>query len=363
MKQKNEFTSIVNLRLMALSAHIPVNASPYLRNKITGYLLLLFIQTGCNNMPEVALINNLPEETEFIVPETDKLSTIEVLYSSSNNGKTWSPFSNGIPGDATVSGFLAKANKIFLVTVAHGAFVWESGFAKWKPTNNGLPDSVNLNAIAAAENILVTGTLKQGIFVSSDEGNTWKPSDTDLQNISVRAFLFIHDTLLAGTDKGIYISTDKGSTWEHAFGSMQVNGFTTLNEKIYAAAANGAVMTNNTGKTWNYIYKRHTLHDISNDGQFIYAMTLGEGLLKTNNDGLNWQNANTGFGPVNFYTFEIKNRDRDLFAAQWHGIYHSANQGRYWSKINTGTNGLPDSTAFTTLEVTDFGILAGTGLK
>lgn len=158
-------------------------------------------------MPEGALINNLQKENEFIVPETNTPTTIGVLYRSSNNGKTWSPFSNGIPEDATVSGFSAKA------------------------------------------------------------------------------------------------------------------------------------------------------------GQFIYAMTLGEGLLKTNNDGLNWQDANTGFGPVNLYTFEVKNRDRDLFAAQWQGIYHSANQGRYWAKINTGTNGLPDSTAFTTLEVTGFGILAGTGLK
>ena len=330
---------------------------------MTGCLLLLFVHTGCNNMPEEALINTLQKENEFTIQKKDTLAKIEVLYRSSNNGKTWSSFSNGIPENATVSGFTTKSNKIFLVTVAHGAFVWESGFAEWEPINNGLPDSVNLNAIAVAENVLVTGTLRQGIFVSPDEGNTWKPSGKGLQNISVRAFIFTKDIFLAGTDKGIYASPDKGNTWEHVFGLMQVNGFTTLNEKIYAAAANGAVMTNNSGKTWEYIYKQHTLHDISNDGQFIYAMTLGEGLLKTGNDGLNWQNANTGFGPVNFYTFEVKNRNQDLFAAQWHGIYYSANRGRYWSKINTGHNGLPGSTAFTTLEVTDFGILAGTGLK
>lgn len=335
----------------------------FCKNKMTGYLLLLFVHTGCNNMPEGALINNQQKENEFTIPEKDTLIKIEVLYRSSNNGEIWSPFSNGIPANATVSGFAAKANKIFAVTVADGAFVWESGSTKWEPINSGLPESINLNAIAVAENVLVTGTLKQGIFVSSDEGNTWKPSGKGLQNISVRAFIFIKDTLLAGTDKGIYVSTDKGNTWEHVFGLMQVNGFTTLNEKIYAAAADGAIMTNNSGKTWKYIYKSHTLHDISNDGQFIYAMTLGEGLLKTNNDGLNWQNVNTGFGPVNLYTFEVKGRNRDLFAAQWHGIYYSASQGRYWSKINTGHNGLPDSTAFTTLEVTDYGILAGTGLK
>ena len=330
---------------------------------MTCYLFLLCVHAGCNNISEPASINNQQKENELTIPQKDTLPKIEVLYRSANNGKTWSPFSNGIPANATVSGLAAKANKIFTVTVADGAFVWESGFTKWKRINHGLPENVNLNAIAVAENVLVTGTLKQGIFVSSDEGNTWEPSGSGLQNISVRAFLFIKDTLLAGTDKGIYVSADKGNTWEHVFGSTQVNGFTSLNEKIYAAAADGALMTNNAVKIWKYIYRRHTLHDISNDEQFVYAMTLGEGLLKTNNDGLSWQNANTGFGTVNFYTFEVKNMNRDLFAAQWHGIYHSANQGRYWSKINTGRNGLPNSTAFTTLEVTDFGILAGTGLK
>lgn len=121
-------------------------------------------------------------------------------------------------------------------------------------------------------------------------------------------------------------------------------------------------MSNDNGKNWVYIYKPNTLHDISNDGNFVYAMTLGRVLLKTSNDGVTWENANNVLGTSNLYTFEVKNIGKDLFAAQWYGIYYLGNGGSYWSKINTGLNGLPDSTAFTTLEITRFGILAGSGL-
>lgn len=89
-------------------------------------------------------------------------------------------------------------------------------------------------------------------------------------------------------------------------------------------------------------------------------MTLGEELLKSKNDGLAWENVNDGFGEPRWYTFEVKNIDQQLFAAQWHGIYSKDKNGNHWQIIK---NGLPDSTAFSTLEITPFGLLAGIGLR
>jgi len=326
------------------------------------HLLLLFVAlVACTNAPKTKFADNLQKEIPAVSSiQTDTVRTIDVIYRSTDKGKTWFSFANGIPADATVTGFATTKNKVFAATKFNGVFVWENGSAKWKPVNTGLSDKADINAIAAGNNVIVIGTFKQGIFVSPEEGNTWK-SAGNLQNISVRNLTVINDRILAGTDNGIYISTDKGNNWNHLFGNMQVNGFTFLNEKLYAAVVNGALMSNDEGRTWNYIYKPHTLHDISNDGKYIYAMTLGDGLLKTSNDGLTWENASKGLPSL--YTFEIKNINNDLFAAQWHGVYYSANNGTNWSKINTGFNGLPDSTGFTTLEVTAFGILAGIGLR
>ena len=135
---------------------------------------------------------------------------------------------------------------------------------------------------------------------------------------------------------------------------------TEVNNKIFAALMNGVIMTNDDGANWKYVYKPHTLHDISTDGKRIFAMTLGDGLKSSSNDGLTWERINNGLGTLNLYTFELKRFDNKIFAAQWYGIYTSQDLGNSWTIVK---DGLPDSTAFTTLEVTKNGLIAGIGLR
>jgi len=317
-------------------------------------LVVSLAMLRCN--PKAEQVNHV-----FQVDQAPK--TIGIIYRSLDNGRKWSSFDQGIPQEATVSGFLGKSNRLFAITNFHGVFVYRSGVNQWQPVNLGLPDQVNVNAITRLHDLLIIGTNKHGIFISIDEGGVWNQSKAGLPDAPIRSLITVKDNLFAGTDKGIYVSTDKGLTWKHQYGAGQVNGFTLLDGKIYAAFVDGATLSDDEGKSWQYIYKSNTLHDISNDGSFIYAMTLGAGLLRTNNDGRTWKKANGGFPAYNFYTFEVKQGNQNLFAAQWHGIYQSMDRGDHWSKINTGVNGLPDSTAFTILEITDFGVLVGTGLN
>ena len=87
-------------------------------------------------------------------------------------------------------------------------------------------------------------------------------------------------------------------------------------------------------------------------------MTLGEGLLTSTDGGERWQSINMGLGEYRWYTFEVKREGSDLFAAQWKGIYRSADGGGFWSLLP----GLPENQAFTVLENTKLGLLAGKGL-
>ena len=328
-----------------------------MNRKRIGYYLSLLAMLGCNPKTE----NSDTQRINLVENQISRVSGI--IYRSIDNGRSWFSFDQGIPQHATVSGFRAKGNELYAITDFHGVFVYSSGLNQWQPINLGLPDQMEVNAITFLHDLLIIGTNKHGIFISSDDGSLWSQSNVALPNIPIRSLITVNDNLFAGTDKGIYVSSDKGLSWRHQFGTGQVNGFTLLDGKIYAASVDGATFSDDEGKSWKYIYKPNTLHDISNDGSFIYAMTLGSGLLRTNNDGRTWEKANGGFPTFNFYTFEVKGVNKDLFAAQWHGIYHSMDRGDHWSRINTGVNGLPDSTAFMTLEVTDFGILVGTGLN
>ncbi len=324
---------------------------------ITFLVLLVFLLLACNSQ------RNKHGNDEVTTSSDLKISAIQtaalsVVYHSTDGGKTWSPFANGIPQDATVSSFLTKGKRIFATTDNNGIYSIREGEKEWKRIDEDLPENVDINAMVAIGNALIIGTLRHGMLLSENGGKNWHYPAGQIKNTSIRGLHIKENILFAGADNGIYKSVDNGNTWKHVYNGVQVNGFTTLHNQMYAALMNGAIMTDDNGANWKYVYAPHTLHDISNDGTRLYAMTLGGGLKKSSNNGLTWENVNNGLGTLNLYTFELKNFGKKIFAAQWYGIYASDNWGKNWRIIN---NGLPDSTAFTTLETTSNGLIAGIG--
>ncbi len=298
--------------------------------------------------------------TETINKKSSSVEKNAVIYKSNDLGKTWSSFAKGIPADATLSGIKQHGNKIYVTTDFHGVFVASDGQDNWTSLNFEQLKKLDINCIEVEANKLVIGTLNHGILISNDGGLNWKQPKKNIENSPIRGFIKSKKKLYAGTDSGIFESVDMGDTWKHVFGKMQILGFTSLNDKIYAATQNGALMYNGNASSWKSIYEGDALHDIGNDGKYIYAMTIGQQLLKTQNDGVLWESAQNGIiRPPNYYTNEIQHIGNHIFSAQWIGIYHSSNNGNSWRILK----GLPESTAFSTLEITDFGIIAGISIR
>lgn len=95
-------------------------------------LLLLFVAlVACTNAPKTKFADNLQKEIPAVSSvRTDTVRTIQVIYRSTDKGKTWSSFANGIPAGATVTGFATNKNKVFAATKFNGVFVWENGSDK-----------------------------------------------------------------------------------------------------------------------------------------------------------------------------------------------------------------------------------------
>ena len=324
-----------------------------------GLILLIGICSSCSQLEKSNATSEVIDSQETIIENT-LAKTPSVIYRSTDIGRSWTPYANGIPSDATVSSFWVNGVTIYASTDQDGIYSIKEDDSKWLRIDQDLPEQVDINATTSLSNVFIIGTFKDGIFISCNEGRNWEQSTTRLNHTPIRSLLSYNNIVFTGTDDGIYKSTDFGVTWKHVYKKIQTNGFTVLNNKIYAALNNGAIMTNDEGANWKYIYTPRALHDISNDGESVYAMTLGEGLLKSKNDGLTWKNVNGGFGEKRWYTFEVKKIDQQLFAAQWHGIYSKDKNGNHWQIIK---NGLPDSTAFSTLEITPSGLVAGIGLR
>ncbi|OJJ14307.1 hypothetical protein BKI52_43285 [marine bacterium AO1-C] len=290
----------------------------------------------------------------------NSVETPAVMYRSTDLGVTWSSFAQGIPANATLSGIKQDNSKLYVTTDHHGIFVYTDGQINWQQLGPDTLKNLDINCIEIEKNKLVIGTLHQGVLVSNDGGRHWMQAKINIKHSPIRAFIKAKGQLYAGTDSGIFESNDMGNTWSHHFGKMQILGFTILNDKVYAATQHGVLVSNDDVSNWKSIYSGDALHDISNDGEYIYAMTIGQQLLKTKNDGESWENAQNGITyPTNYYTNELKHIGSNIFSAQWIGIYHSINNGNSWKKLN----GLPDSTAFSTLEITNYGIITGISIR
>lgn len=289
----------------------------------------------------------------------DAAEVSPMVYISKNSGNTWEPYANGLPQDATVSCFKSFGKKVIASTEFHGIYL-DDGSNHWESIAGNLPKNIQIKAVEVIGNTMIIGTTKHGIFRSDNAGKSWTQESSPFNNVQIRCLMQHDGILFAGINLGIYQSLDTGKTWMHRFGNVQINGFAQSKDKFYAGLVNGAAMSEDQGTTWNYIYKPNTLHDISSDGRYVYAMTLGAGLLKSANDGTTWENANGTNSTFDRYTFEVKNIGNKLFAAQWTGIYRSSDKGANWELV---TDGLPENTAFTTLELTQVGLLAGLGLR
>ena len=97
------------------------------------YFFLLIFRLLSFDIPDAGVAKNYQKETQTTFSRTiDSLRNRKVIYRSSDNGRTWTPFDNGIPNQATVNGFTSKGNKIFIVTNVNGVFVSENGVNNWK---------------------------------------------------------------------------------------------------------------------------------------------------------------------------------------------------------------------------------------
>lgn len=292
------------------------------------------------------LITSNMANAQNIQPEAGR------IYRSTDQGTSWQRTDKGLPSAAIVNDFALHNGMYFAATAAHGMYVSKDHLRSWIKTGTGLPQDIKIDAVEGTGKILLLGSNQYGIYLSADNGVSWHAANNGLTNLTVRC-LYVHGSLiLAGTNGGIFVSRNNGKSWKQVFANKQVNGFTALNGKIYAGINKGALLSVDNGDTWSFIFDKHTLHNIVNDGEYVFALCYGPIVLKTKDDGVHWIQSDRGLPDL--YTFHVQRTGGRLIACQWDGIYKSDNNGDSWEK---SSNGLPVDAAFTELLITNDGII------
>lgn len=231
--------------------------------------------------------------------------------------------SAGVEHVSTVT-FTDFSGMCFAGTVDSGVYMSQDKGLSWIPRNNGILLSgplLTVNSFAHSGSLMYAAlghALGGGIFTSADAGASWSATVFPTGATAVAA---IDSILCASTGSYYFIygrSTDWGASWV----------YTTLPFGLYL---------------FNYREQNGTL----------YAVSLSEGLVRSEDAGESWQSL--GFAGT--FCFDYLLYGETIIVSTAEGIYLSDDLGLSWSQVNTGGM-LEDATRIMTLEMDDNTVIA-----
>ena len=127
------------------------------------------------------------------------VGTTNGVFSSTNNGSSWTAMNSGIT-NKTVKSIAIIGTNMFAGTSKGGVYHSSDNGANWAAVNNGLTD-LKITSLAVNGSSLFAGTETGGVFLSSDNGANWNVVNTGLDDLNITAIATsgLGTTVFAGT--------------------------------------------------------------------------------------------------------------------------------------------------------------------
>ncbi len=273
-------------------------------------------------------------------------ATYDGMYSSNNNGSTWTLNQQGIMitniRDVAASGIHAYAG-------ADRMFVSGNKGMSWLRSVNGIGYGSIVQVIAHGPAVFASTEGKR-IYRSMDNGATWVAKDAGITNV---ADLLASDgtNLLALVRGGqnfmekLMLSKDNGETWIELTGALAISGGITAiaikGEHIYAGTSQGMLLrSSDEGSSWhdigsylptvkiNVILPETDVTYVGTAGKGVFEFTLNDGAMKALNNGLTYYDIS-----------DLVMHEDFLFAStNGAGIFITNKGGARWFQSNEGLN-------------------------
>ena len=169
----------------------------------------------------------------------DKTGTANIVFKSTDSGKTWKLLPAGGLG-----GKMVGSNGVLLTTGARGIMRSTDDGENWywviREGGVGIEVAQINGGFAAITYSLASNTRR--VRTSYDGGKTWQPIDAGLPaQLSIASIIEVGENFFCGHPKGIYRSTDKGKTWKLLLRSIEgkVFNLSVSGNVIYAIPRDG----------------------------------------------------------------------------------------------------------------------------
>ncbi len=258
-----------------------------------------------------------------------------LTFSSASHAQSFPPWVE-TTGPSNVKCFAASGDTIFAGNPSGLYFSPDNGVT-W--IANGL-DSVAVFALAVYDGKIFVGTSGSGLFVSTNGGVNWAPDTNGFDGATgINSLVVCAPNIIAATSIGICISTDGGGTWTQEYstpyGVLATDG---LNAYATSFTSHSVFVSNDRGMTWTIA--NDDLYSISSlailDGDVFAAGGNGQGVFRSTNGGVNWEQVNNGqfdslIGRPEFNCHYVLAYDQNLFVGSTFGIYLTTDTGAFWT--------------------------------
>ena len=239
---------------------------------------------------------------------------------------------------------LIKLHKHFFIALLLCNIISSHSFSQtrwWEAANP--PTAKSVLALATAPGgKLFAGSAGAGVFLSTNNGKIWKNVTNDLPSSYIRSVVVApNGTVFCGIGNGLFRSSDDGVNWISAPDSITSIRVieTTKDGGIFVAGDRGFFYSVNAGVDWSFIGNIPYTHISSikvSSNHTIYVTTLFFEIYRSIDYGKTWDFISPLSGNQSSTPSYITSNDKAVVVAFRSGeIYHSANNGDIWTKVDT----------------------------
>jgi len=282
------------------------------------------------------------------------------MYSSNDNGKTWSRFARiGERGDYVLDHIYFHPSDSRIIYVAAWSvnneggelFRTEDGGRSWSSLKDMKGKSIRSLTIAASNPKMIVAGALDGVYRSDDGGKKFAHiSSADIKNVQSLAIDPSNTNVIyAGTWRLAYKTTNGGESWQKLAKGMDedsdvfsiaIDSKTPLT--VYASACTGVYKRINGGQTFTKVEvipvdqrRVRVIKQDPNNRSVVYAGST-TGLWKSVDGGLKWRRVSAANLIINDLMVDPRNSKRVLLATDRSGVMASNDGGLTFTSSNNG---------------------------
>ncbi len=276
--------------------------------------------------------DNKPVETAVETGATN------ILYQSTDGGRTWQDISNSLPVNEQPEGFFAGASEVYL-RANEEMYSSKTNLKTpvWEKEETLDPHS---SAIVFNPSGTMAFNYEGQIYQKSFATGKWKPVYTNFKKPTMRTIVEIADgTLFIGNDKGLYKSTDRGQSWKHVqkeSGSMEIIESEGV---LLATGQHGIMRSTDKGEHWDWVISEGgvgiAIEPIAGGvAAIVYSeISKSRRIYSSLDNGKTWKAIDQGLRPA-LSISSIKQIGTYLICGHPDGILRSADMGKSWDIVH-----------------------------